>query len=75
MPENAIRVMIVDDDVGVLRSLTTLFQRGGHQVIPIQDATEALGSADEETPEELLGDASDDYVDALYGSLFSLPGR
>ncbi|HUB08574.1 MAG TPA: sigma-54 dependent transcriptional regulator, partial [Myxococcales bacterium] len=56
MPDNPIRLMIVDDDGGVLRALTTLFQRSGHQVIPVQDPTEALGAADEETPDVILCD-------------------
>ncbi len=56
MPEDAIRLMIVDDDAALLRALQTLFVKGGHQVIAVQDPTEAIGMAEEESPEVVLCD-------------------
>ncbi len=56
MLESPIRVMIIDDDSGILRALTTLFERGGHQVIALQNPTEALGAVDEEMPDVVLCD-------------------
>ena len=56
MKENAIRLMIVDDDVALLRALQTLFERSGDQVIVVQDPTEAIGVAEEESPDVVLCD-------------------
>ncbi len=51
-----IRLMVVDDDAGVLRALTRLFDRNGYQVVAVQDPTEALGHAEEEEPDVVLCD-------------------
>jgi DNA-binding NtrC family response regulator len=56
LSDKPIRLMIVDDEVGILRALQTLFERAGHQVISVQDPTEALGVAEEESPDVVLCD-------------------
>ena len=61
-----IKVLVVDDDPGVLRALTTLFERtGGYTCIAVQDATEAGGIAEEEQPDVVLSDMRMPRLDGL----------
>ncbi len=55
-PDAPIRLVIVDDDEGVLRALEVLFKRGGHRVAAVQDPTLAPGIVDEESPDVVLCD-------------------
>ncbi|MHB1847118.1 MAG: response regulator, partial [Deltaproteobacteria bacterium] len=56
MENEPIRLLIIDDDPGVLRAMQTLFKRGGHQVIALSDPAEAVGSLTEEAPDVVLTD-------------------
>ena len=52
----SVRLLIVDDDAGILKALQALFRREGYQVIAVQNPTEALGAALEESPDVILCD-------------------
>ena len=55
--ELPIKILIVDDDPGVLRALSTLFDRdGGYICIATSDPLEAVGIAEEESPDVVLSD-------------------
>ncbi len=50
------RLLIVDDDEGILRALESLFRRAGHRVACVQDPTLAAGVLEEESPDVVLCD-------------------
>ncbi len=51
-----IRLLIIDDDPGVLSAMQALFRRAGHQVIALADPSEAAGALAEEAPDVVLTD-------------------
>src|ERR1700722_1680292 len=64
--EKPIKVMVVDDDAGVLRALTPLFDRAaGFVCIATQDPIEAIGLAEEENPDVVLSDMRMPKMDGL----------
>src|SRR5581483_4066191 len=70
MPElpatSPIKVLVVDDDAGVLRALATLFGRdAGFVCIAAQDPLEAVGIAEEEQPDVVLSDMRMPNMDGL----------
>jgi DNA-binding NtrC family response regulator len=50
------RILIVDDEPGVLRALERLFRRNGHEVRTAAHAAEALASLEEHAPEVVISD-------------------
>ncbi len=50
------RILIVDDEAGVLRALERLFRRNGHEVRTATSPAEALRALDEFTPGAVISD-------------------
>jgi DNA-binding NtrC family response regulator len=50
------RVLLVDDEVGILRSLERLFVRRGHQVRSATNGRLALDAAEEFAPDVVISD-------------------
>ena len=50
------RILIVDDEAGVLRALERLFRRNGHEVRTSTDAAAALSSIEEFSPGVVISD-------------------
>jgi len=67
LPDSSpIKILLVDDDAGVLRALATLFGRdAGFICIPTQDPVEAIGIAEEESPDVVLSDMRMPKMDGL----------
>ncbi len=50
------RVLLVDDEPGILRALERLFRRRGHDVRTTDNAPAALGMLDQFTPDVVISD-------------------
>lgn len=50
------RVLLVDDEPGILRALERLFRRRGHEVRTTDSARGAIGLLDEFTPDVVISD-------------------
>ncbi len=50
------KILVIDDDQGLRRSLTLILEEGGHSVVLACDGKEGLAVADNEAPELILCD-------------------
>jgi signal transduction histidine kinase/DNA-binding response OmpR family regulator len=55
-PKRALRILVVDDEPGVLEGLETLLRKEGHKVLTAQDGAAALRVAEAERPDIILLD-------------------
>jgi DNA-binding NtrC family response regulator len=53
---NPLRILLVDDEVAVLRAMDRLFTRRGHEVRNASSAEEAMGMLDTFVPEVVVSD-------------------
>ena len=58
-------VLLVDDDVQILRVLAMWFTRNGHEVVECRDGAEALNALSEEKVDLIVSDVNMPHVDGL----------
>jgi two-component system, NtrC family, response regulator AtoC len=59
------RVLVIDDDAGLRKSLSLILQDAGHESVLVQDAMEGLGAATTQAPELILCDMRMPGMDGL----------
>ena len=59
------KILVIDDDQGLRRSLSLILEEGGHTVVLASDGKEGLAVADNEAPELILCDVRMPQMDGL----------